>query len=139
MAHLELVRCRLAIQYCIGRFPDGRERHRTFSLQDIRPDAPADALARVVRALAALLAHPITKVSIVKKYVMVLDAIALPVPRTFRDQSAPVSSDTDAAFYPEGLAATGSGFTPRPDVFVICFFNRPPNRYPLAHRAGYHF
>ena len=85
MAHLELVRCRLAIQCCIGYFPDGRERHRTFSLRDVRPDASADALASVVRAIAPLLAHPITKVSIVKKYVLVPDgAIVFPAPRTFR-------------------------------------------------------
>jgi hypothetical protein len=74
MAHLELVRCRLAIQYCIGHFSDGRERHRTFSLQNIRPDASADALASVVRAVAPLLRHPITKVRIVKKYVLVSEA-----------------------------------------------------------------
>ena len=84
MAYLKLVRCRLAIQCCIGYFPDGRERHRTFSLQDIRPDASADALASVVRAVAPLLAYPITKVSIVKKYVLMLDnAYAPTTPKTF--------------------------------------------------------
>ena len=74
MARFELVRCRLAIQCRVGYFPDGRERHRTFSLRDVRPDASADALASVVRAVAPLLAYPITKVRIVKKYVLMLDA-----------------------------------------------------------------
>ena len=120
---LELVRCRLAIRYCIGYFSDGRERHRTFSLPDVRPDTSADALARVVRAVAPLLTHPITKVSIIKKYVMVLDgAGALHAHRTFRNQSAQISSDVPAAFYPERLAASGSRFTPRPDVFVFMMF-----------------
>jgi hypothetical protein len=70
MAVLELVRCRLAIQCCIGYFPDGRERRRTFSLPDVRPGASADALVSVVRAVAPLLKFPISKVSIVKKYVL---------------------------------------------------------------------
>ena len=129
MAHLELVRCRLAIQYCIGHFPDGRERHRTFSLQDVRPDASADALASVVWAIAPLLAYPITKVSIVKKYVLVLDsAIARPVSRTFRDQSTPEAealSNAEAAFCPEGLAASCSRLAPRPDIFVLIMAPRP--------------
>ena len=81
MACLELVQCRLAIQCCIGYFPDGRERHRTFSLRDIRPDASVDALAAVVRSVAPLLVYPITKVSIVKKYVLVLDAADAPAMR----------------------------------------------------------
>jgi hypothetical protein len=71
MSRLELVKCRLAIQICIGYFPDGRERHRTFSLQNVRPDATADALASVVRAIAPLLAYPITRVTLVKKYALV--------------------------------------------------------------------
>ena len=121
MARLELVRCRLAIQCRIGYFPDGRERHRTFSLQDIRPDASADALASVVRAIAPLLAYPITKVTIVKKYIMVPDAvIARPAPLAFRDQSTPeTSSDVEAVFCPEWLAASSSRFAPRPDIFVL--------------------
>ena len=52
----------------------------------IRPDASADALASVVRAVAPLLAYPITKVSIVKKYVLMLDnAYAPTTPKTFGD------------------------------------------------------
>ena len=124
MAYFELVRCRLAIQCCIGYFPDERERHRTFSLRDIRPDASADALASVVRTVAPMLAYPITKVRIVKKYVLVPDdVIARPAPRTFRDRNAPeTSSGGEAAFRPEGLAASGRRFTPRPDIFVFITF-----------------
>jgi hypothetical protein len=65
MSQLELVSCRLAIQICIGHFPDGRERHRTFSLKDVKPDATDAALMRVVRAIEPLLAYPITKVRLV--------------------------------------------------------------------------
>ena len=50
---------------------------------------------------------------------MVLDAVALPAPRTIRDQSVPASSGKEAAFYPKGLAASDSRFTPRPDFFAL--------------------
>ena len=134
MARLELVRCRLAIQCCIGHFPDGRERHRTFSLQDVRPDASADALASVIRAVAPLLAYPITKVSIVKKYVLVLDAVTLQVPQTFRDQGTSVLSE-EGAFYTEEFAPSGSRFTPRPDVFVLIMAPAYPNGTGSRARA----
>jgi hypothetical protein len=52
---------------CIGHFLDGRERHRTFSLKDIRPDADDDALMSVVRTIEPLLAYPITKVRLIVK------------------------------------------------------------------------
>ena len=58
----EKIKCRIAVQICIGHFPDGRERHRTFSLRDINPDVSADAIREIIRALAPLLAYPITKV-----------------------------------------------------------------------------
>jgi hypothetical protein len=41
----------------MGHFPDGRERHRVFSVKDIRPDAD-DA---VVHAIGSLLAYHVTK------------------------------------------------------------------------------
>ena len=58
----EKITCRVAIQVCIGHFPDGRERHRTFSMKGVNPDASPEAIAAVVRALAPVLAYPITKV-----------------------------------------------------------------------------
>jgi hypothetical protein len=72
MSQFELVSCRLAIQICIGHFPDGRERHRTFSLKDVKPDATDAALMRVVRAIEPLLACPITKVRLIIKRKRVL-------------------------------------------------------------------
>ncbi|MDR1578754.1 MAG: hypothetical protein LBS35_00220 [Synergistaceae bacterium] len=67
MSQFELVSCRLAIQVCIGHFPDGRERHRTFSVKNIRPDADDDALVTVVRAIGSLLAYPITHARLIVK------------------------------------------------------------------------
>jgi hypothetical protein len=65
----------LAIQVCIGYFPDGRERHRTFSVKNIRPDADDAALIIVVRAIGSLLAYPVTKARlIVKKRRALFDA-----------------------------------------------------------------
>jgi hypothetical protein len=61
------ITCRLAIQVRIGYFPDGRERHRTFSIKNINPGAEVSALSALVRAIAPLLAHPITKVRLVTK------------------------------------------------------------------------
>jgi hypothetical protein len=57
----------LAIQICIGHFPDGRERHRTFSIKNIRRDADDDALIAVVRAIGSLLAYPVTKARLIVK------------------------------------------------------------------------
>jgi hypothetical protein len=67
MSQFEFVSCRLAIQICVGHFPDGRERHRTFSIKDIRPDAEDTALLTVVRAVGALLAYPVTKARLIVK------------------------------------------------------------------------
>jgi hypothetical protein len=73
MAFLRMVSCRLAIQVCIGHFDDGRERRRTFSLSGVRPDADAEAMATVVRAVAKLLKGPITKVRRVTRFTLVMD------------------------------------------------------------------
>jgi hypothetical protein len=67
MSQFEFVSCRLAIQICIGRFPDGRERHRTFSLKNIRPDADGGALTALVRAVESLLAYPVTRARLIVK------------------------------------------------------------------------
>jgi hypothetical protein len=61
------ITCRLAIQVCTGRTPSGRARHRTFSIKNIRPDADLSAVAEVVRAIAKVLAYPVTKASLVIK------------------------------------------------------------------------
>jgi hypothetical protein len=75
MARLVFKKCRLAIQVCVGYFPDGRERRRTFSLAGIKEDAGAEALASVVRALAPLLACPIRLVRIVRVYELVPERV----------------------------------------------------------------
>ena len=68
----EKITCRVAIQVCIGHFPDGRERHRTFSMKGINPDASPEAIAAVIRALAPVLAYPITKVRKITKKVKLI-------------------------------------------------------------------
>jgi hypothetical protein len=67
------ITCRLAIQVCVGHFPDGRERHRTFSIKNIDPNADPAVLASLVRdAIAPLLAFPITRARLVTKKIRVL-------------------------------------------------------------------
>jgi len=66
----EKITCRIAIQICVGRFPDGRERHRTFSLRRVRPDISTETIRDIIRALAPLLEYPITKVTKVIKRVI---------------------------------------------------------------------
>ena len=70
MPNRERITCRIAVQICIGRFPDGRERHRTFSIKDIRPDVSWEAVAKIIRALAPVLKFPITKVTKVTQRVL---------------------------------------------------------------------
>ena len=67
MSYCEIISCRIAIQVCIGYLPNGIEQHRTFSIKGINPDASPEAIAAVVRALAPVLAYPITKVRKVVK------------------------------------------------------------------------
>ena len=66
----EKISCRIAIQVCVGHFPDGRKRHRTFSLKGIRPDASWEGIKGIIRALSPVLAFPITKVTKVTKKVL---------------------------------------------------------------------
>ena len=66
----EKITCRIAIQTCVGHFPDGRERHRTFSLRHVRPDVSPEAIRKIIRALAPVLKYPITKVTKVVKMVL---------------------------------------------------------------------
>jgi hypothetical protein len=65
----EKISCRLAIQVCVGRFPDGRARHRTFSLKNISPGASLDALRALVASIARVLAYPVTKARLIIKVV----------------------------------------------------------------------
>jgi hypothetical protein len=67
------ITCRLAIQVCVGHFPDGRERHRTFSIKHIDPDVDIALVTSFVRVvIAPLLAYPITGARLVTKKIRVL-------------------------------------------------------------------
>jgi hypothetical protein len=72
VTNFDSITCRLAIQVCVGHFPDGRERHRTISIKNINPNAEVSALNALVRAIAPLLAYPITKVRQVTKKICAL-------------------------------------------------------------------
>ena len=66
----EKITCRIAIQMCVGHFPDGRERHRTISLRHVRPDVSFETVLDLARAIAPVLTYPITKVTKVTKIVL---------------------------------------------------------------------
>ena len=81
MSYYEKLSCRIAVQVCIGRSPDGRARHRTFSMRGINPEASPEAIANVIRALAPVLAYPITKVrKVVKREIIFYEEAVMPVP-----------------------------------------------------------
>ena len=73
MSYVEFFTCRVAIQVCIGHFPNGRMRRRTFSMRKINPDASVESIAEVVRALAPLLIYPIIKVRKIVKRTLIFD------------------------------------------------------------------
>ena len=82
MSYYEKISCRIAIQVCVGHFPDGRERHRTFSMKGVGPDASLEAIAAIIRALAPVLAYPITKVrKVVKREIFFYEEAVMPVPQ----------------------------------------------------------
>ena len=117
MTYTETITCRVAIQICIGYFPDGRERHRTFSMKGIRPDARDEAIAAVVRALAPVLAYPITKVRKIIKRVIVFDdwaAPAAPAVQMAAAQAAAPVETTLVETMPAAVTPTAS-----PGVFVF--------------------
>ena len=80
MSYVEFFTCRVAIQVCVGYFPNGRKRRWTFSMRGIRPDASVESIAAVVRALAPLLIYPIIKVRKVVKRTIIFDAAEFAVP-----------------------------------------------------------
>jgi hypothetical protein len=61
--NFDSITCRLAIQVCIGRSPNGRARHRTFSIKDINPDADIALLERFFAAWMYFRHDPIRVVS----------------------------------------------------------------------------
>ena len=120
MSYTETITCRVAIQVCIGYLPNGRERHRTFSMKGIHPDATDEAIAAVVRALAPVLAYPIIKVRKVVKRTIIFDEWKAP--------AAPAAALTlTAQARPELVPAASVPVEPEP-VLPACF--------PLAEEAS---
>ena len=76
MPYFQLTDCKIKFQLCVGYFPDGRMRTRTFGIGGVRPDAGADDVAAVARAIAPLLAHPVVCVRLVRKYALVPGTVA---------------------------------------------------------------
>ena len=101
MSYTEIITCRVAIQVRVGYLPNGRARHRTFSMTNISPDASPEAIAAVVRALAPVLAYPITKVRKVVKRTIIFDewkapaapAVAISLPVMPAQTAAPAVSE----------------------------------------------
>jgi hypothetical protein len=92
----EKISCRLAIQLCIGYFPDGRERHRTFSVKNISPDAEPGALRAFVAAIGKVLAYPVTKARLIIKTVRTVFDARWPKslwPEAFLDQDLDQDQD----------------------------------------------
>jgi hypothetical protein len=90
--YFEMTGCRLAIQLCVGYFPNGRAQRRTISFKNIRVGASADDIAAIVRAIAPLLDYPIMKVRLVRKYRLVEgngEAGASPLPSTSHPLNVP--------------------------------------------------
>ena len=129
MSYCEKISCRVAIQVCIGHFTDGRERHRTFSMKGVDPDASPEAIAVVVRALAPLLAYPITKVrKIVKRRIIIYEEGVVP----WADQENRENAEPDT--YTGLVAGVPSRnvlpFPPQP------FLIEPPQGNPAFFRSG---
>ena len=107
MFYQEKISCRVAIQVCVGYFPDGRERHRTFSLRGICPNASFVAIAAVIRALTPVLAFPITKVrKVTKREIIFYEEAVLPIPE---ESVEPEVRKTMPFSVPERLAARKAG------------------------------
>jgi hypothetical protein len=127
------VTCRLAIQMCVGYFPDGRERHRTFSIKNIDPNAEISRLSALVRcAIAPLLAYPITKVRLVTKKIRVLfDAGVDNAPAQVTETESRVVDLTG----PEEPARPAEPANPTPESYPPLFLmsqNKRSVSYPTA-------
>ena len=82
MSYYEVITCRLAIRVCIGYGPNGRKKHRIFSMRNINPNASWEGIMAVIRALAPVLEFPIVDVQKItsRKIIFYEDAV-LPVPQ----------------------------------------------------------
>ena len=126
MFYTETISCRVAIQVCVGYFPNGRKRRFTFSMKGIRPDASEVAIAAVVRALAPVLVYPIIKVRKVVKRTIVFDDWTTPaVPAEIkRDTGVETKRDTeDGIPYTENPARLEPVITNWPEFFALAETN----------------
>ena len=131
MSCYEKISCRVAIQVCIGHFPDGRERHRTFSMRGVNPDASPESIAAVVRALAPVLAYPITKVrKVVKRRVIIYEEGVVPW-----DDAEPVTYAGRIVPFPSGRTQ----FAPTLRVTVGAAICRPCLSYNESAYQGKFF
>ena len=85
--------CRIAVQVCVGHFFDGREKHRTFLLRHVRPEASLETIARIISALVPVLAHPITKVRKVTKREVFSDRGATLISSSTQVDAVPVPAE----------------------------------------------
>ena len=129
----EKITCRIAVQTCVGCFPDGRKRHRTFSLRHVRPDVSPQTIRSIIRALAPVLAHPITKVRKVTKREVFSDrdgalitsstqVDVVPIPAEHQIVRREIEHDTaessSFAASTEHIAESSSCALPRQKVFM---------------------
>ena len=135
MSYYEKISCRIAIQVCIGYFPDGRERHRTFSIKGIKPDAPLEAIASLARALAPVLAYPITKVrKVVKREIFFYEDAVMPIPLDITEPEARKIIFSTAFPIPERLVA--AAILPFPSLSTEAWLKQmgfPSKRAPPAN------
>jgi len=86
MSYYEVTTCRLAIRLCIGYGPNGRKKHRTFSMKNINPNASWEGIMAVIRALAPVLEFPIVDVQkVTSRKIIFYEDAALPTPQEFTE------------------------------------------------------
>ena len=122
----EKISCRIAIQTCVGHFPDGRERHRTFSLRHVRPDVSMETIRDIIRALAPLLKYPITKVTKVTKREIFSD-------EEKRDAGSAKRNAEDAALYAATPAPQANAESVTESARIIPFPVFPAAECPGIH------
>ena len=109
MSYYEKISCRIAIQVCVGHSPNGRKKHRTFSMMGIDPNASTKGIAAVIRALAPALAYPITKVTkVTKREIIFYEDAVMPIPQDNAEQT-PEARRVIAFPLPGRLAARKAG------------------------------
>jgi len=87
----------------VGLLPNGRKKHRTFSIKGINPNASFESIDNFIRALAPVFAYLIMQVhKVIKRKITFYEDAALPVPQ---DNVAVVSETRRIIPYPVQLTA----------------------------------